>query len=234
MRFRAFQDHAHAFWAQIPPRFVEGATLLVHREAWPDPDTPDVYLLGLCEPAFGALEDALAWSGDVRLSERASLVHLAYGSFAAMAERSPGFSWRDEIDETLLHELTHHWEARAGLDGLDRFDVAQGINFRRLQGFAVPLYFWRDGEAHGPDRWVIDGDLFVEVAGPPPWRVRDGRGRWVRCAPDPEDGVATLPGRGQPVDGARGDLVVAPKPPDRPHWARRLWRRLFAKDPSRC
>ncbi|MCA9547015.1 MAG: metallopeptidase family protein [Myxococcales bacterium] len=230
MRFKAFQDHAHRFWAQIPARFRSGATLMVHREPWPDPEYPEVFLLGLCEPAFAALEDALAWSGDVRLEERQSLVHLYYGSFQAMGERARAFDWIYELEETLLHELTHHWEHRAGLDGLDRFDLAQITNFRRLRGEPVARFFWRGGEPRGPGRWHIDGDLFVEVAEAPPWRVQDAQGQWVTCRPDPQDGFATVPGHGEVFDGERGDLVVAQSPPERPNWLRRLWRRLRGKD----
>lgn len=230
MRFQAFQDRAHTFWAKIPARFTAGATLMVHRERWPDPHNPGVYLLGLCEAAFGALEDALAWSGDVRLEERQSLVHVYYGSFVAMDEVALAFDWVYELEETLLHELTHHWEHRAGLDGLDRFDVAQIVNFRRLRGEAVPMYYWRDGEARGPDRWAIDGDLFVEVSAAPPWRVPDARGEVVVCEPADGDLIAEVPGRGEVFDGQRGDLVVAQTPIERPNWLARLWRRLRGKD----
>jgi hypothetical protein len=224
VNYARFHDRAEAIWAQIPLRFRDGAVLLVHRAPNPDPHNPGVFLLGMCEAAFAALEDALAWGGDVHLDERQSLIHLWYGSFSAMAERAVHFAWLDELEETILHELTHHWEHRAGLDGLDRFDAAQLLNFQRLRGAAVPRYYWRDGTPQGADRWAIDGDLFVEVPGAPPWTVLDSEGQCITCSPDPHDGWATIEAHGLPFDGLRGDLVVAPKPPERPN----LWRRMRA------
>lgn len=222
MKFAPFHDHAEAFWASIPERFRDGAVLLVHRDRKPDPLNPGVFLLGMCEAAFAELVDALAWNGDIRLDERQSLVHIWHGSFAAMAERAVSFAWVDELEETILHELTHHWEHRAGLDGLDRYDAAQLINFRRLRDLEVPFGFWRDGEVEGPDRWRIDGDVFIEVEGPPPWSVQAPDGRQLSCMPDPLDGWATVYEAGALFDGVRGDLVVAPKPPQRPNWWQRI------------
>lgn len=216
---------AEAFWADIPPRFREGAILLVHPEAEPDPEHPEVFLLGMCESAFAALEEAVGWVGEVRPSERQSLVHIWYGSFQALAERALDFRWRDELEETLLHELTHHWEGRAGLDGLDRFDAAQIVNFQRIQGLEVPHGFWRGGEVLGPGRWHIDGDVFVEVAGPPPWTVLDapdGGPPATDLQPAAPAEYAVVAGRGLPFDGARGDLVVASAPPSRQTWWRDL------------
>lgn len=196
--------------------------LLVHEEAEPDPEHPDVFLLGACEPACAALEDALAAAGDLRPAEKQSVLHLWYGSFVAMAERARAFNWACELEETILHELTHHWEQRAGLDGLDRFDAAQVENFRRLRGCRVLPGFWRDGEAWHDGRWHIDGDVFVEVDGPPPWTVLDGLGQQVQAVPDECSGIATLPGHGAMFDGERGDLVVAPRPRPRAGLLRRF------------
>jgi hypothetical protein len=226
--FARFEALAEAFWADIPERFRVGAVLLVHPEAQPDAEHPEVFLLGMCEPAFTAFEDAMAWAGDLRVDERQSLVHIWYGSFAALEARATAFAWRDELEETLLHELTHHWEGRAGLDGLDRFDAAQLMNLQRLRGLAVPPGFWRDGEPLGPGRWHIDGDVFVEVAGPPPWSLADppdGGPSVHDLRPEPPEVYAVLPGRGLPFDGERGDLVVASAPAARQTW----WHRLKAR-----
>ena len=198
--------------------------LLVHDEDYPDPLNPEVFLLGACEAAFPALEDAFAAGADPRPGDRQSLVHIWFGSFRAMAERAVSFDWEYELEETLLHELMHHWEQRAGLDGLDRFDEAQIINFWRVRGQEVPWGYWRDGVAAGPHRWTIDGDLFVEVEGPPPWTYDPGDGEPpVTCTPHPQDHFATVYGRGGLFDGERRDLVVARRPPERPG----LWRRLL-------
>lgn len=225
-RFRA---EARAIWNDIPARFREGALLMVHPEAEPDPEHPEVFFLGACEPQFAALEDALAASGDPRTGDRQSLLHVWHGSFEQMAARANAFDWRGELEETILHELTHHWEQRAGLDALDRFDAAQIINFRRLRGHPAPMYFWRDGEPWHDERWHIDGDVFVEVDGEPPWTVMGEDGAPVTCTPDPIDGWATVEGCGALFDGARGDLIVAPRPAERVGPLRRVWRRFFGE-----
>lgn len=231
LKLRRFRAEAETVWRGIPARFREGALLMVHPEAEPDPDPEhgDVFLLGACEPQFAALEDAFAASGDPRTAERQSILHVWYGSFVEMEARAVEFDWRGELEETILHELTHHWEQRAGLDALDRFDAAQMQNFRRHRGHAVPLYYWRDGEPWSDGRWHIDGDVFVEVDGPPPWTVVAEDKREITCEPDPDDGFATLPGRGAVFDGARGDLIVAPRAVERQGILQRAWRRLFGE-----
>lgn len=224
MERRRFRRLAERYWRRIPERFREGATLLIHEQAEPDPENPEVFLLGACEPAFPELEGMWDASGATRLGRTPSLVHLFYGSFRAMAERAPGFDWEAEIEETLLHELTHHWEHRSGLDGLDRFDAAQILNFRRRRGLPVPAGFWRDGHPAGDHRWEIDGDVFVEVESDPPWTLTvPGEREPVTVSPDPRTGLAVLPGRGRPFDGVPGDLVVARRPPPT------LWQRLFRR-----
>jgi len=225
MKKLAFRRHAERFWDEIPPKYRAGAVLLVHWDAEPDPENPGVFLLGACERAYAALDEVFDLGGGQSPLDRQSLVHLWYGSFAAMALESEAFDWTGEIEETLLHELTHHWEQRAGLDGLDRFDAAQIENFRRVRGLAVVPGFWRDGMRVGPDRWEIDGDIFVELPGPPPWTFDPGDGGGtVTATPDADLGFALLPERGGYLDAQRRDLVLAPRPAAPLPW----WRRLFA------
>jgi hypothetical protein len=231
-----FRRYAERFWQEIPRKYRSGAVLLVHREAEPDPLHPGVFLLGACEPAFAALDEALDLGGGQSPLDRQSLVHLWYGSFLAMAAASEAFDWTGEIEETLLHELTHHWEQRAGLDGLDRFDAAQIENFRRVRGLPVEPGFWRDGHVLGPGHWEIDGDHFVELPGAPPWTFdpQDGAGP-VTASPDPALGFAVIPERGGFLDAERRDLVLAPRPPaSRPFWHRLLapFRRRPTKAPG--
>lgn len=206
--FATFDARAFEIWAGIPARFRAGCVLLVHPDTRPDPDDPAVFMLGMCEAAF-------AGTVDMPIGETQSIVHIWHGSFAAISARAREFDWDEELEETILHELTHHWEGRAGLMGLDLFDAAQISNFHRRRGLPVAAGFWRHGERHaGVDGWVIDGDVFVEVPGPPPWTVHppDG-GPAVTVRPDPVDGWATIFERGLPFDGAPGDLVIAPRPP---------------------
>lgn len=216
-----FKRWARRHWEDIPEHFREGATLLIHDEAEPDPEYDDVFLMGACEPAFAALEAALDASGDPRPAEASSMIHVWYGSFVAMAERARTFDWQYEIAETLLHELEHHWERRVGLYGLDLFDAAQIQNFRRVRGREVPEGYWRHGEPAGDHRWRIDGDLFVELDGDPPWTLDpDDGGGPLRVEPDDGAAWATIPQRGGTHDGERGDLIVAQRPPPG------LWTRL--------
>ena len=57
-------------------------------------------------------------------------VALYYGSFAAVAEDDPGFSWEDELWETLTHELRHHVESQAGDVSLIEDDLRRDRLFR--------------------------------------------------------------------------------------------------------
>ena len=67
-------------------------------------------------------------------------INLYYGSFAAMAERE---DWtledrRQELRQTLSHELTHHMEGRGGLHALDDKDEAQMAAWRAEYGEQDP------------------------------------------------------------------------------------------------
>lgn len=170
-------------------------------------------LLGLCESSIPGAPEY-------------SCIHLWYGSFLALYDSARRFDWKGELEETVLHELTHHWEHRAGVDDLDRFDHAQWQNFRRRRGKRVPPGFWRDGEVLDEGRWEIDGDVFVECRTLPPWTVVAGDGKQLECAPDHGQPWAIVPGRGALFDGARGDLVVAYVPIPKPGRLRRFLHRL--------
>lgn len=87
-----------------------GVNLL--EDAVPDPAFPggDVYILGeYCSGLLGRY------------------INLYYGSFAALAEQEnwTAQDWRDELRQTLSHELTHHMEERAGLHALDDRDAEE-------------------------------------------------------------------------------------------------------------
>lgn len=63
-------------------------------------------------------------------------INLYYGSFAALAEKG-GWSeedWREELQQTLSHELTHHMETRSGLHALDDKDEAELAAWRAEYG----------------------------------------------------------------------------------------------------
>ncbi len=47
-----------------------------------------------------------------------NIIVLYYGSFAGELEGASEEEWREEIEETVLHELRHHVESLAGVDYL--------------------------------------------------------------------------------------------------------------------
>lgn len=96
----------------LPPVFFEGLNGGVNllEEAVPDPDLPEVYILGeYCDDCLGLY------------------VNLYYGSFAALAEQEDWDedTWAAELRTTLTHELTHHLENLGGLHALDDRDAAE-------------------------------------------------------------------------------------------------------------
>lgn len=48
-----------------------------------------------------------------------------YGSFLELLQNEPGEVWEAEILDTVLHELQHHLEARAGRDDLARQEMEE-------------------------------------------------------------------------------------------------------------
>ncbi len=48
-----------------------------------------------------------------------------YGSFVELLEGEPAESWETEIMDTVLHELQHHLESRAGRDDLARQEIEE-------------------------------------------------------------------------------------------------------------
>lgn len=70
--------------------------------------------------------------GDYRDNLLGRYINLYYGSFAALAERE-GWTrsdWREELRQTLSHELTHHMEGRSGLHALEDKDEEEKTAWR--------------------------------------------------------------------------------------------------------
>lgn len=112
-RFRRLVDR---MVDQIPPALFKGLNggIVVSPEARPDRRAPPgVYVLGeyVEDPYLG------------------SLIFLYYGSFRALLAGEPAEVWEEEVWTTLLHELRHHVEARAGLEDLDREDAEELARF---------------------------------------------------------------------------------------------------------
>lgn len=107
-------DALDALAEQFPQPLFHGLNGGVNllEDALPDPEFPGqaLYILGeYCEDMMGRY------------------INLYYGSFAALAESENWTreDWTRELRTTLSHELTHHMEARAGTDSLDRRDAAE-------------------------------------------------------------------------------------------------------------
>lgn len=90
----------------FPPEFyadLNGGILLLPEEK-PDPEYPDLYIMGeFCNDQMGRY------------------INLYYGSFVALAgsEDWSEEDWEDELYGTLAHEFTHHIEGLAGERGLE-------------------------------------------------------------------------------------------------------------------
>ena len=100
--------------APFPEALFEGLNggVNLREEVMLDPDFPDreMYVMG-----------------DYRDNLLGRYINLYYGSFAALAEKEDWTleDWREELRQTLSHELTHHMEARAGLHALDDRDAEE-------------------------------------------------------------------------------------------------------------
>lgn len=106
-------------YEEIPERLLDGLNggIVISEEAAQDDDEElsDVYILGeyLEDPYLG------------------NSIVLYYGSFVALFSEEPFEVWEDELWETLIHEVRHHLEHRAGVYDLDLEDLRQLEEFRR-------------------------------------------------------------------------------------------------------
>lgn len=156
MTFEEFERRARRVYARIPAELRAGVdALVIEREAVPDPELPDVYLLGEC--ATGE------WDAPFDLPDQLrSTVILHYGSFLRLSELDPEFDWDYEIWETVVHEIRHHRESAAGDDALEEVDYAEGESFARREGRPFDPFFYRLGEPVGPGAWEVDGETYLE------------------------------------------------------------------------
>lgn len=156
MTFEEFERRARLVFARVPAEMRVGVdALVVERDAVPDPELADVWLLGEC--ATGEWDAPLDLPDQLR-----STVILHYGSFAALAELDPEFDWEYEIWETVVHEIRHHRESAAGDDALEEVDYAEAESFARREGRPFDPFFFRLGEPVGPGAWEVDGETYLE------------------------------------------------------------------------
>lgn len=156
MDFETFHRRAERIVAEVPPEFLAGVVgVEAHRERKEHPRIPRYYTLGECA------DDPI-----VRLTDPGGLqsrVHLYYGSFAVLARQDPDFDWEEELRETILHEIRHHLEDRAGIrDLIDEDDEDEALASFHA-GEEMPSGWYRAGEKMEDGVWRVGDDLFVEL-----------------------------------------------------------------------
>jgi hypothetical protein len=194
-----FTKRAGEILDEVPEEFLRGiAGVEVHELPEPHPHVAGVWTLGMCA------DDELT-----RLASpdtMRSRVHLYHGSFVEVARRDPSFDWEAELRETILHEIRHDLEDRAGLPDLRNEDALEDALSRFVTGEELPPRWYRHGEAMERDVWRVGDDLFVEL-----WlrdadleRIRGGIARLVVLGEpfEPEIPEDVEPGETLSFDGA--------------------------------
>ncbi len=156
MRLGDFEDLVRRLTDEVPPSFLDGiADIAVSPRTVPHPLREEIYTLGECVPLPAAPDDG----GRPVIQSRIVLYH---GSFKALARLDGAFDWREEIWETLTHELRHHLEWRASEPALEALDAAAEQNFARQDGEPFDPGFFLDGEQVVPRVYRIEGDYFLD------------------------------------------------------------------------
>lgn len=165
MRLADFEVMVQGMTAELPAEYLDGiAEIVVSRSTLPHPVRAEVYTLGECIPLPATADD---------VESIQSRVVLYHGSFQAIAGLDPAFDWREEVWETLTHEVRHHLEWRARAPALEALDAAAEANFARQDGEAFDPAFYRDGEEVAPGVFRVEDDYFLEL------RPRGGRAEFV-------------------------------------------------------
>ena len=156
MNFETFTERAERILADVPPEFLAGVVgVHVHRERRGHKQIPRYYTLGECS------DDPLTRLGDP--GEMKSTIHLYHGSFRALSREDPEFDWEAELSETILHEIRHHIEDRAGIRDLLEADAEEEALVRFASEEEMPEFWYRAGEKLERGVWRIVDDLFLEV-----------------------------------------------------------------------
>lgn len=151
MRLQHFRIMVDRMAAEIPEEYLDGiAAVEVSRNTVPHPVRAHVFTMGECIPM------------DVGPDQITSRVVLYHGSFQALAAEREDFAWREEAWETLMHELRHHLEWKAGSPELERYDWAAEQNFARQEGQPFDPVFYRAGERIEDGVYRVDDDVFLE------------------------------------------------------------------------
>jgi hypothetical protein len=154
MRLADFESMVSRMTADVPAEFLDGvAEIVVSPRTLPHPERPGIYTLGECIPLPG---------GDGTPEGIQSQIVLYHGSFAALADTTAGFDWREEAFETLTHELRHHLEWRARAPDLEELDWAVEQNYARHDREPFDPGFYLAGTPAGDDVWRIEDDVFLD------------------------------------------------------------------------
>ncbi len=202
MRLDDFREMVRRLSEELPSQFLDGiAEVTVSPRTVPHPDRTGIYTLGECIALPTTDSDADAVQ---------SRIVLYHGSFAALAQLTPGFDWREEAWETLTHELRHHLEWRARTPELEDLDWAVEQNFARHDGEDFDPGFFLQGEIVADGAYRVEDDVFLDrIVGTAPdtvafaWRGRDYRTPVPRGATLPA--FLTVAGAEEPPPG---DLVL--------------------------
>lgn len=211
MKFSEFERRALELFERIPEPFRAGIDkLVIERRSRRHPHVRDYFTLGECVHRPVAFGDG----------ELFSSIHLYHGSFVKIAARDPAFDVAAELEETLLHELRHHLEDRAGIPDLADEDAVEEMNERRRQGLPFAPGFYRLGHELEPGLYEVGGDLFLEVElSGTEFALLAGTVMTVRAfgetfrvhVPEAPESVAFVPADSplEADDGSAWDLVVA-------------------------
>ena len=163
MNFDAFERFARDAFDEIPDAYRDGVDgLVVRRDAVAHPDLPDVYTLGEC-----ITEEHLSDFGSADTTR--SVIALYWGSFQALAQKSPDFDWEEEAWETLTHELRHHLESLAGDDALEGVDYAADETFKRFDGAPFDPWYFQHGDEVGDGIFRVEKAWYIEQS----WNTPD-------------------------------------------------------------
>jgi hypothetical protein len=108
--FDAFAEASEALGASLIPE-AEGIVFLVEGGVAACDDGGDPLLGSYVPPAAGA--------GDGSTPTRPAEIAVFYRTFRAAWEEDPSFDWEAELEETIEHELEHHFAYLAGDDPKD-------------------------------------------------------------------------------------------------------------------
>ncbi|ACB85688.1 metallopeptidase family protein [Natranaerobius thermophilus] len=97
-----------------------------------DKEIPQVLLrelnLGVCVFPEAKEEQGYYIMGEYVVNEMGKHIALYFGSFQAILDGESLTTWKEEIRDTIKHELQHHIEALAGEETLAKFEEEEGFD----------------------------------------------------------------------------------------------------------